>query len=105
MTHKTILLAVSLTFGYLAVGILPADAARVCKASLRSKTSTPLPTRALARASAVTKWSAKVTSRHNISWSNWDNALAKSYNCWRKTTVIGTNSWRCRATAQPCKFN
>ncbi len=103
-TKITLLVGSVIAAGIIAAGIVPADAARVCKTSLRSNTSASMPTRALARASAVTKWSAKVTSRYNLSWSNWDNALAKNYNCWRKTTVIGTNAWRCRATARPCKF-
>ena len=90
----TLLVGTVVALGITTAGIVTADAARVCKASLRSNTSASMPTRALARASAVTKWSAKVTSRYNLSWSNWDNALAKNYNCWRKTTVIGTNALR-----------
>lgn len=90
---------------FLAASAPPAEAARICKPSYLSKTSTPLLTRALARASAAAKWSAGVSSRHGLSWSNWGNATAKDYSCWRKTTVIGTNSWRCRARAKPCKFN
>lgn len=105
MKRRNVTLPAAIAAAFLTICALPADAARICKASHQSKTSTPLPTRALARASAVTKWSAGVSSRHGLSWSNWGNAIAKDYSCWRRTTVVGTNAWRCRARAKPCKFN
>lgn len=105
MRFKSTFLTIALVSGIILPATQASQAAKICRASITSNTSTPSPTRALARASAVTKWAAKVTSRHNLSWANWDNANAKNYNCWRKTTVIGTNSWRCRANARPCKFN
>ncbi len=105
MNFKSMFLGLALICASVLLANQSANAAKICRVSITSNTSTPSPTRALARASAVAKWSAKVTSRHNLSWANWDNARTKNYNCWRKTTVLGTNAWRCRARAKPCKFN
>lgn len=97
--------AALIVFGAAFLGISPSEAARICKPVLNSGTAAAMPTRAMARATAATKWSARVTSSYGLSWSNWSNALGKDYNCWKRTTVIGTNAWRCRAAAKPCRFN
>jgi hypothetical protein len=57
-------------------------------------------TKAVARASAIKRWSGFTAWEYGKAWSNFSLARSKSFTCSKTERGEG---WRCMVVAQPCK--
>jgi isopentenyl diphosphate isomerase/L-lactate dehydrogenase-like FMN-dependent dehydrogenase len=81
-----------------------ADAAKVCKTTNYNSGAAWGPTKATAKAAAMSSWSATVALNNGPKFANWGNATSKSLPCAMKTTAVGANAWVCHAKAKPCAY-
>lgn len=100
-SRSALVLAAASACSVLLAGAIPADAAKVCKGPV-SAGANLWPTRAVAEATAVTAWQARVTTRDGVMYANWVNASSKTVSCKQTTSLTGANTWGCDLTARPC---
>lgn len=75
----------------------PCQTKKVCKGLLK-KHGMWYFNKAKAKSSARGRWEKQAAIKHGVSYSFWNNAKSKSYNCKKHSN----NTWRCEARAKPC---
>ena len=78
----------------------PCKTVKLCKPKL-SKAGMFYFNKAKAKSSAVGRWEKKAAIKHGISYSFWNAAKAKNFNCTFKMKN-GKKLWNCKAIAKPC---